>query len=209
MAFDLDTHVTEERPCGPLLVALGEYSEDGSASTMKHRDYKDATDLVYGVRPVSPTITGNYGKQVGSSNTSNDPNVAIALAGNMIGRAPENGGNGSGCDESGASYTLTKTDVHAVAYRTNPSGEVMRQNGVCAALTTFTDATAQFIQRALAVRRLTPTECARLQGFPDEYLSQVPGANDTQMYRAFGNSMAVNVMQAIGERINLIEGGRV
>ncbi len=39
----------------------------------------------------------------------------IALAGNTIGRQPLNGGNGNGYDESGVSYTLTKTDVHAVA----------------------------------------------------------------------------------------------
>ena len=52
------------------------------------------------------------------------------------------------------------------------------------------------------VRRLTPLECHRLQGFPDYYLHQVPGASDTQMYKALGNSMAVNVMQLLSERID-------
>ena len=56
----------------------------------------------------------------------------------------------------------------------------------------------------MQVRRLTPTECARLQGFPDDYLPQVPGASDTAMYRALGNSMAVNVMQLLGVRIALV-----
>ena len=41
----------------------------------------------------------------------------IALAGNTIGRQPLNGGNGNGYDESGVSYTLTKTDVHAVSHK--------------------------------------------------------------------------------------------
>lgn len=62
----------------------------------------------------------------------------------------------------------------------------------------------------MAVRRLTPTECARLQGFPDDYLSQVtyrgkcPPA-DGPMYKALGNSMAVPVMRWIGERIAAVE----
>jgi DNA (cytosine-5)-methyltransferase 1 len=57
-----------------------------------------------------------------------------------------------------------------------------------------------------AVRRLTPTECSRLQGFPDEYLMSVtwrgkcPPA-DGVMYKALGNSMAVPCMRWIGERI--------
>lgn len=55
----------------------------------------------------------------------------------------------------------------------------------------------------MQVRRLMPVECARLQGFPDDYLSQVPSASDTQMYRALGNSMAVNVMNLIGRRIQM------
>lgn len=56
----------------------------------------------------------------------------------------------------------------------------------------------------MQVRRLTPREAERLQGFPDDYtLIQVRGkpAADGPRYRALGNSMAVNVMRWIGERI--------
>ena len=59
-----------------------------------------------------------------------------------------------------------------------------------------------------AVRRLTPLECERLQGFPDGY-TQVPYRNkpaaDGPRYKAIGNSMAVNVMRWIGERIEMVE----
>jgi DNA (cytosine-5)-methyltransferase 1 len=55
-----------------------------------------------------------------------------------------------------------------------------------------------------AVRRLTPIECERLQGFPDDY-TNVPGASDTTRYKALGNSMAVPVMEWIGRRIQLID----
>ena len=59
------------------------------------------------------------------------------------------------------------------------------------------------------VRRLTPVECHRLQGFPDDYLGQVmhrgkPSADGPQ-YKALGNSMAVNVMRVIGERIAMVD----
>lgn len=60
----------------------------------------------------------------------------------------------------------------------------------------------------LAVRRLTPRECERLQGFPDDYtLIQYRGkdAADGPRYKAMGNSMAVPVMRWIGERIQMVE----
>jgi DNA (cytosine-5)-methyltransferase 1 len=59
-----------------------------------------------------------------------------------------------------------------------------------------------------AVRRLTPRECERLQGFPDDYtLIQYRGKNaaDGPRYKAMGNSMAVPVMRWIGKRIQMVE----
>ena len=64
---------------------------------------------------------------------------------------------------------------------------------------------------SMQVRRLTPTECERLQGFPDNY-TQIPWRNkpaencpDGPRYKAMGNSMAVPVMRWIGERIKLVD----
>lgn len=56
----------------------------------------------------------------------------------------------------------------------------------------------------MGVRRLTPLECERLQGFPDGW-TDIPGASDTARYKALGNSMAVPVMRWIGERIERID----
>lgn len=50
------------------------------------------------------------------------------------------------------------------------------------------------------VRRLTPRECERLQGFPDDWTA-IPSASDSARYKAIGNSMAVPVMRWIGEGI--------
>ena len=57
----------------------------------------------------------------------------------------------------------------------------------------------------MAVRRLTPTECERLQGFPDSYTNIKENCPDGPRYKALGNSMAVPVMRWIGERINKFE----
>ncbi|TBL37699.1 DNA cytosine methyltransferase [Hafnia alvei] len=108
-------------------------------------------------------------------------NPAIAIAGNTIGRSPENGGNGTGYSiETG--YTLTKSDQRGVMHD-------------------------------MKVRRLTPIECERLQGFPDNH-TLIPWKNkpiedcpDGPRYKAIGNSMAVPVMRWIGERILLAVGG--
>jgi DNA (cytosine-5)-methyltransferase 1 len=59
----------------------------------------------------------------------------------------------------------------------------------------------------MAVRRLTPIECERLQGFPDNYTNIKENCPDGPRYKAMGNSMAVPVMRWIGERINRLEHG--
>ena len=63
---------------------------------------------------------------------------------------------------------------------------------------------APAIANGLVVRRLTPRECERLQGFPDDYteiMFRGKPAADGPRYKALGNSMAVPVMRWIGARI--------
>ena len=67
------------------------------------------------------------------------------------------------------------------------------------------------VQDEYIVRRLTPKECERLQGFPDDW-TKVPYRGkpadkcpDTPRYKACGNSMAVPVMRWIGERIQIVD----
>ena len=58
------------------------------------------------------------------------------------------------------------------------------------------------VSNQMAVRKLTPVECERLQGFPDNYTNIKENCPDGHRYKAMGNSMAVPVMRWIGERIN-------
>jgi site-specific DNA-cytosine methylase len=163
---------------------FGDYDCDGTASTVKARDYKDATDL-----------------------------VAIALAENTIGRKPMNGGNGDGFTEGGPMYTLNATGVHGVAaFQQNTRDEVRYIGGdgkIAGALAASAGMKqTNYIQIAIhnmAVRRLTPTECERLQGFPDGYTNIKDKCPDGPRYKALGNSMAVPVMKWIGERIQMVE----
>jgi DNA (cytosine-5)-methyltransferase 1 len=57
------------------------------------------------------------------------------------------------------------------------------------------------VMNHMAVRRLTPRECERLQGFPDGYTNIKTNCPDGPRYKALGNSMAVPVMKWIGQRI--------
>ena len=66
------------------------------------------------------------------------------------------------------------------------------------------------VMTGMAVRRLTPRECERLQGFPDDYTAipwrgkPASDCPDGPRYKALGNSMAVPVMRWIGERIEMV-----
>lgn len=132
------------------MAAFGEYSDDGTASAMKVKDFKDATDLVTQAAPV--VFMAGQGAKAGSVAASETTSPTL--------RAGDSGTNRTPC-----------------------------------------------IASKMQVRRLTPTECERLQGFPDQH-TLIPWRNkpaeecpDGPRYKALGNSMAVPVMRWIGQRI--------
>lgn len=91
------------------------------------------------------------------------------------------------------------------------SGGGQIENNTAQALRSNAEYNYQFARIAMTVRRLTPRECERLQGFPDDW-TMIPWRKkpaedcpDGPRYRALGNSMAVNVMAWIGERIDNYE----
>lgn len=108
----------------------------------------------------------------------------IALDGDKMKPGERSGGSGMGISEEGVMYTQTAGDVHGVAY--TPSGKP-------------------------TVRKLLPLECERLMGFPDNH-TRIPWNGkseeecpDAPRYKACGNSMAVNCMMWLGERIQKVE----
>ena len=143
----------------------------------------------------------------------------IAIQGTLIGRGDNAGPQGSGVGECGSMFTLTKTDVHAVAQPVATdikqvqwaSGGGKLENDTAQALRSNAEHNYQFARIAMQVRRLTPVECERLQGFPDGY-TNIPWrkkdeAPDGPRYKALGNSMAVPCMAWIGQRIAEVDRG--
>lgn len=137
---------------------------------------------------------------------------AVAIQGNLIGRGA-GGPHEVGASEGKPMYTLTKTDIHAVAYGFEP-GIAKREgnpNRFCEEISPTLRAEMGDNQVSMAnnmaVRRLTPVECERLQGFLDNYTNIKESCPDGPRYKAMGNSMAVPVMRWIGERINGLEHG--
>ena len=112
------------------------------------------------------------------------------------------------------SQTIGTTRTPAVAHAVDVYNQTV--DGDCAA--TLTEACGgtntsgpKVMAHAMTVRRLTPRECERLQAFPDDY-TLIPWRNrpaedcpDGPRYKALGNSMAVNCMAWIGERIQAVD----
>jgi len=167
---------------------------------------------VYETHPHDSRIKemGNTCQTVTSRRGTGGGNVPIALAENTIGRQPQNGGNGNGFTVGGPMYTLNATGVHGVTQPTvlmDQGGSVMNvmQDGTVGTLRRETHGHEPSILQNMAVRRLTPVECERLQGFPNSYTNIKPNGKQTPdgpRYKAVGNSMAVPVMKWIGERID-------
>lgn len=113
-------------------------------------------------------------------------------------------------EENGPSYTLTKGHSHAVA-AIAPSLTASNDPSRSPQSAEVTQQIAAVHQATMVVRRLTPVECERLQGFPDDY-TNIPWRGkaespDGPRYKALGNSMAVNCMRWIGRRIDAVEKG--
>lgn len=185
--------------------------------TLVASNYKEPMGVfcVHGTQaPITSETTANcLGRNNGQENV-------IAIAGNIIGRSPQNGGNGDGFDEE-VCYTPTTADRHAVAFQTSYnnlsvkheiSQPILAAQGttgnkgvnVCYTLTT---ADRHAVAANSIIRRLTPTECEILQGFPRNY-TKIPYRKkpadqcpDSPRYKALGNSMAVPVMAHIGKKI--------
>lgn len=126
----------------------------------------------------------------------------------------------AGCDKVGVGGSIDRafgsctgpidTDggTQAIAFHENQRGEITT-NDTLGAINNGGGKPGQgypAVHAGMAVRRLTPRECERLQGFPDDYTlieyKRKP-ATDGVRYKGLGNSMAVPVMAWIGRRIDM------
>ena len=157
-----------------------------------------------------------------------EPQV-FCITGNAIDRQPENGGHGLGVQEDIA-YTLTATAHHAVF--AHQRCDKFQEGGVASTQSsrqqkeatdliyqetvgtlTSSDSkgpNAQYVssdklivEAPLLIRRLTPRECERLQGYPDDWTA-LPGAADSPRYRALGNSVAIPCVEFLMHGMALV-----
>jgi|TARA_Y100000034_G_scaffold130990_1_gene190749 DNA (cytosine-5)-methyltransferase 1 len=91
-------------------------------------------------------------------------------------------------------FTLTGQDVHGVMLRDGRDNRSCLRGG----------RTTEVGFEGQSIRRLTPTECERLQGFPDGWTE---GISDTQRYKCLGNAVTVNVIEEVIKEIQEITGG--
>ena len=175
-----------------------------------------------GPHKVAPTMSARYGTGGNNVPLVEQEADAICIAGNIVDRQPQNGGNGLGCQDELA-YTLTATDRHCIYARQRvdefKDGKVVStqsarqhkdatdlvvdvagldcrnaaENGdLCGTLQKGTSGSSlnsiHPIRNGLLIRRLTPLECERLQGFPDGW-TDIPNASDSARYKALGNSV--------------------
>lgn len=146
---------------------------------------------------VAPAMSARCG--TGGDNVPLVGEPVYCLAGNTIDREPENGGNGIGYQEN-VSYTLTGFDRHAVFRRQRVDAFTTDEIAGTQSARQSKDATDLILHTCelmgdkdlpiLLIRRLTPLECERLQGFPDGW-TDIPGASDSARYKALGNSVAI------------------
>lgn len=147
---------------------------------------------------VAPAMSARCG--TGGNNVPLVGEQVYCLAGNTIDREPENGGNGIGYQENVA-YTLTGFDRHAVCSVSEVVGALCKgdekgagsqyvEQGKCVVDLYTCEPAGDTDLPILLIRRLTPLECERLQGFPDGW-TDIPGASDSARYKALGNSVAI------------------
>jgi DNA (cytosine-5)-methyltransferase 1 len=115
--------------------------------------------------------------------------------------------NGKGWNDDGTSYTVDTAATQGVAQpvgftRCDHGGDAVIDGTPTMRCGSNYSAHLAAAMPSMQVRRLTPVECERLQGFPDNYTNIKDKCPDGPRYKALGNSWAVPVVRWIGERIN-------
>lgn len=160
-------------------------------------------NVAIATRETAQSLTSSYAKQPDNSDTNLGPTLAVAIRGRESGAQPFIAGTLS-TSGAGTARTGNGNEVDLLAFdyaiggsnRTQPA----RTGGDYAQLqANRPDAIAG---PRVGVRRLTPVECERLQGFPDGWTA---GHSDSARYQMLGNAVCINVAEWIGKRIVEIE----
>jgi len=186
--------------------------EGGVVNTLNQFDMGDirTTTLIifYGNRVADIRIQGDVINTLQARMGTGGNNMPILAYPIQDGREMEKNQNGLGLGaENDPSYTIDRTGAQAVAYSIREDAkannfsatEIEQARALQSLQPSVQSHHAQtFIAEPMRVRRLTPTECERLQGFPDGWTDE---QSDTQRYKQMGNAVTVNVIEWIGSRL--------
>jgi len=221
----LSGNITPERKKGKNITSFAEsifggYRSDELSGTMKKSggvlSGGSETFITYGLAGNTidrkPENGGNgtgVSEDLSFTLTKTDRHAVTAIPINtmtMMGRPSDdlNPRMGSGIGEVGDPCpTITKGHSHAVAAGFSESAGVQSDIAyTIEGVPTLTKSRSMSVNYSNVVRRLTPLECERLQGFPDGFTKLHEKTTDGKRYAALGNSMAVPVMAWLGKRIN-------
>ena len=151
----------------------------------------DDTRIYENYSPTVATYWGTGGARV--------PYV-YAIQGTVIGRSDEAGPQGKGfADDGEPMFTLDRVSGHGVAMAFDSYNQTVSQTSQTIRKGAAGNDHVGMVMNNSTVRRLTPTECERLQGFPDGWTE---GQADSHRYKQMGNAVAVPVVQWIIGRLN-------
>lgn len=193
----MDTPKTLKIRCGKAGGGKGSLIQENKSATLScNNDQTVFQPKAYGISSFSSNamLSGNPHSGIYEADTArtldtsdqspakNQGGIAVlesySLQGSMIGRSDQNGPQGGGVNKEVA-FTLNATDHHAVyAASTGNFSSAFRETTPTLLARDHKD--PSIVSSGYAVRRLTPQECARLQGFPDQWCSDLASENPTE-----------------------------
>jgi DNA (cytosine-5)-methyltransferase 1 len=207
------------RPAGAVLFEPKSVSRDTAPSRVEGQEITRNAQVCSGSgKPVIPTLMANAGTKLWLGNQeafSGDYHILQArgafgkdLADTVTAKFSKGAELLQQGAQNGGNCVLQPIPIHDQATRFNGTNNGKGNGlGIGAAgdpMPTLDTSSRHATFHNMAVRRLTPVECERLQGFPDDYTNIKDKCPDGPRYKAMGNSMAVPVMRWIGERINKV-----
>jgi DNA (cytosine-5)-methyltransferase 1 len=192
------------QPVGCRMMAFGEYVDDGTSSTLKQRDFKDATDLV-----VAQTLTASQFRSGGATAGNNGAPVNLQVA-VFDERNVTSSANRTRVEFGEPANTLHSLPLSVIAFteRTRAEGRNLETQDELAYALTNPGSGGRTHSRQIAgsfgVRRLTSRECERLQGFADghtEHGGDGERISDSARYRMLGNAVCLPTVEWIARRL--------
>lgn len=213
-------------PKVPIIFDTSHIGQDGKAReyegicpTLASRDYKEprSVGIVCNVNPSGKGMNGNVYDSNGVSpslTTNKGEGNKIAIPVLTPDRAEKRQNGRRFKDDGEPMFTLTGQDRHGIAIKVKENTlDTSCNQGIFVQVSEELVVYAVWYEKYqcyIAIRKLTPKECFRLQGWSDDYFEKAQFVNsDSQLYKQAGNGVTVNVIQAIAEGMKINDAERI